>query len=607
MRAIYFILLGYIVLALSYSVINPLGEAPDEVSHYAYARYVGRERALPSPEGAARGEVFQPPLYYALVGLATGWIEEGDFTIKANNDFSLAEKTPNVLLHTRQEAFPYRDGALAWHLMRALSVAMGAVTVWSVYALARVVFASSPALPMAVAAFTAFTPEFLFITSAVNNDNLTAMLSALTLLLLARLVSGASDGARVWLSVGVLLGLGVWTKMSMLAFVPLAGVVALIVTKRRGASLARLSVWIALPMLIVAAPWLIRNWLTYGDPLGWAVMRQVTDAMVAPMGLAEYPAWLWSFFQSFWGRFGGAIHVQMPVSVYVALGVLTLVAVVGLLRSSFVLRPPSFVLRPSSFVLRLFSRHLPPASRLLPSASRLLTWFLALHLALIALLLIVWANTNQGTDQARLAYPALAAINIFFVAGLAAWLPAHRHELFARVMSGGMFAFGVIVLFGFLLPLYSSPPRLSLDDVPHSARKSVFDFGGQLRLLGWEIERNTLAPGETTYLMMYWQALTDPRADYWLFLRLKGANDDDVWSKDGTPSAGRDSTDLWRKGDVIAARHRITLGDDVAPGRYRLLVGVHRFGAWEWLPIFDANGRAVGEVVVVEELLVIGQ
>jgi hypothetical protein len=577
MRAIYFILLGYIVLALSYSVINPLGEAPDEVSHYAYARYVGRERALPSPEGAARGEVFQPPLYYALVGLATGWIEEGDFTIKANNDFSLAEKTPNVLLHTRQEAFPYRDGALAWHLMRALSVAMGAVTVWSVYALARVVFASSPALPIAVAAFTAFTPEFLFITSAVNNDNLTAMLSALTLLLLTRLVVGASDGARVWLSVGVLLGLGVWTKMSMLAFVPLAGVAALIVAKRRGASLARLSAWLALPMLIVAAPWLVRNWLTYGDPLGWAVMRQVTDAMVAPMGLAEYPAWLWSFFQSFWGRFGGAIHVQMPVSVYVALGVLTLVAIAGFWHSSFVFRL---------------------------SSSRLLTWFLALHLALIALLLIVWANTNQGTDQARLAYPALGAINIFFVAGLAAWLPAHRHELFARVMSGGMFAFGAVVLFGFLLPLYGPSPRLSPDDVPFSVRRGAFDFGGQLRLLGWEIERDTLAPGETTYLTVYWQALTDPREDYWLFLRLKGANDDDVWSKDGTPSAGRDSTDLWRKGDVIAAQHRITLGDDVAPGRYRLLAGVHRFGAWEWLPIFDQNGRAVGDVVMVGEVFV---
>ncbi len=597
MRAIYFIILGYIVLALAYSIVNPLGEAPDEVSHYAYARYVGRERALPPPEGAARGEVFQPPLYYALVGLATGWIEEGDFTIKANNDFSLAEKTPNVLLHTRQEAFPYRGGALAWHLMRALSVAMGAVTVWSVYALARVVFANT-SLPIAVAAFTAFMPEFLFITSAVNNDNLTAMLSALTLLWLARLIIGASDGARAWLGVGVLLGLGVWTKMSMLAFVPLAGVAALIAAKRRGESLARLSAWIALPALVIAAPWLIRNWLTYGDPLGWAVMRQVTDAMVAPMALAQYPAWLWSFFQSFWGRFGGAIHVQMPAPIYIAFGILTLIAIAGLLPSSFVLRLSSFVLRPPSSVLR------PSSFVFRPPSSRLLTWFLALYLTLIALLLIVWANTNQGTDQARLAYPALGAINIFFVAGLAAWIPAHRHEWFTRVISGGMFAFGAIVLFGFLLPLYSPSPRLSLNDVPHSARKSGFDFGGQLRLLGWEIERDTLAPGETTYLMMYWQALTDPREDYWLFLRLKGANDDDVWSKDGTPSAGRDSTDLWRKGDVIAARHRITLGDEVAPGRYRLLAGVHRFGAWEWLPIFDANGRAVGEVVMVGEVFV---
>jgi hypothetical protein len=31
---------------------------------------------------------------------------------------------------------------------------------------------------------------------------------------------------------------------------------------------------------------------------------------------------------------------------------------------------------------------------------------------------------------------------------------------------------------------------------------------------------------------------------------------------------------MWRKGDVIAARHWITLGDKVAPGRYWLLVGM---------------------------------
>ncbi len=576
MRAIHFIILGYLLLALGYSVVNPLGEAPDEVSHYAYARYVGRARALPSPEGAARGEVFQPPLYYAIVGFATAWIAEGDFTIKANNDFLLAEKTPNVLLHTRQEAFPYRDGALAWHLIRALAVLMGAVTVWSVYALARLMFPRDSSLPLVIAAFTAFNPEFLFITSAVNNDNLVALLSAVTLVWLARLIVGASSGARAWIAVGALLGLGVWTKLSMLAFIPLAGVAALIVAKRRGESLARLGALIALPMLSIAAPWLVRNHLTYGDPLGWAVMRQVTDAVVAPLGLADYPAWLWSFFQSFWGRLGGAIHVQLPAPIYIGLGALTLVAIAGFWRSS------------SIFL----------------SSSRVLMQFLALHVAIIALLLIVWANTNQGTDQARLAYPALAPINLFFVAGLAAWIPAQRQKSFARAFGGGMFAFGALVLIGFLLPLYSPPPRLALENVPASARKTAFDFGGTIRLLGWEMERATLAPGETTYITFYWQALAEPREDYWLLLRLRGAGAEDVWSKDGTPSAGRDSTDTWRAGDVIAARHRIEIPSDAAPGRYRLRAGLHRFGAWEWLTIRDQQGNALGDVVTVGEWII---
>ena len=116
---------------------------------------------------------------------------EGSFTVKGNSDYSLAvvDSVPNVLLHTGQESFPYRDGALAWHLLRLLSVAMGAGTVWATYALGLLVFPGRPQLAVAAAAFNAFLPEFLFISGAVSNDNLVTMLSGLTLLQMARLLT----------------------------------------------------------------------------------------------------------------------------------------------------------------------------------------------------------------------------------------------------------------------------------------------------------------------------------------------------------------------------------------------------------------------------------
>jgi hypothetical protein len=122
--------------------------------------------------------------------------------------------------------------------------------------------------------------------------------------------------------------------------------------------------------------------------------------------------------------------------------------------------------------------------------------------------------------------------------------------------------------------------------------------------LGWTVDDDVLAPGGLTYVTLYWQVDAAPREDYWLLLRLQGEGDRSVWAKDGSPSAGRDSTDTWRAGDTIAARHRITLSDQTPPGRYRLLAGLHRFGAWDWLMISDVPGKILGDTIALEDFTV---
>jgi hypothetical protein len=65
------LLLAFLLLDLTYSVTIPLGEAPDEVSHFAYVEYLTAHRQLPTPEGAVTGEAHQPPLYYLIGALST--------------------------------------------------------------------------------------------------------------------------------------------------------------------------------------------------------------------------------------------------------------------------------------------------------------------------------------------------------------------------------------------------------------------------------------------------------------------------------------------------------------------------------------------------------
>jgi 4-amino-4-deoxy-L-arabinose transferase-like glycosyltransferase len=623
----------FVAVASAYSVVMPLGEAPDEVSHYSYARYIAREGRLPPPEGPASGEAFQPPLYYALGAAISAWIPEGQFTVKGNSDYSLAvvDSVPNTLLHTSQEAFPYRDGALAWHLIRLMSVAMGAVTVWATYGLARRVFSASPGLAAAAAAFVAFLPEFLFISGSVNNDNLATMISSLTLLQIARLwrtePETAGDGYAApghtaagsvggWLALGLLLGLGFWTKISLLVFWPLAGLAVLRAAARARQTRAY-SIRAALvagtltfgSSVLIALPLAVRNALALGDPLGWALMRRVTEAVAGPLTREDYASWLMQLFQSFWGRFGGAAHVQMHPLVYAGLALVSAAALVGFAGFLWRIREARASGDPGAPV------------------ERGLVAMLGLHCLLMALLLWQWAHTNQGTGQARLAYPALPVIGLFFVTGLAEtgdWSASWRRGAFVRwsrgggtasvwwrplvdlprIVACGLLLLSVTTLFGFLLPLYHMPPRISPDGVPSSSRRGPFVFGSGIRLIGWELNERSLAPGAATYVTLYWQVAAAPRDDYWLLLRLQGEGERTVWDKDGSPSAGRDSTDTWRAGDIMAARHRIALPSQTPLGTYRLLAGLHRFGTWDWLMIRDDAGKALGDTIALGEITI---
>ena len=76
----------YLVLAMAYGVITPAFEGPDELLHFDYVETLLRTRRLPVAE-ANFSEYHQPPLYYAVSGLATAWLPPGQpaaSSIKSN-------------------------------------------------------------------------------------------------------------------------------------------------------------------------------------------------------------------------------------------------------------------------------------------------------------------------------------------------------------------------------------------------------------------------------------------------------------------------------------------------------------------------------------------
>jgi len=576
-RGLFFILITYLILASWYSVTIPLGEAPDEAPHYSLIRYLARERAYPT--GEEEHEAFQPPLYYALGALVTFWIDTDDFVIKANSDFSFAdpEAPQNLLLHTKAESFPYRGWALAWHLIRLLSVIMGAITVGVTYALAREIFPRDPSIALGSAALNAFIPQFLFISGVANNDNLATMLSSLTLILTLRLIKGKGS-LRSSLFLGLLLGLGVLTKMSLLASIPTVLVVILLLARHLGLRQgAKIFGAVFIPFLLISGPWFLRNQTLYGDPLGWAQVIRLNAPWLGPLSAVEWLDFFSDLYRSFWLSWIG-IELDILVHAILALGVLISLGGLGLL---------------------VLGR-----KRLEPPAPALLS-LLALQTVLVFASLLRWATVVDGADQARLLYPALSPMVLFLFLGWRQWVSREHGLTLAYGVGVGMLLLAIITPIRYIAPLYAPPPRLTFSQLEGVEHREEFQVGDQIRLLGYELARQALAPGEVLPLLLYWQALEDIDRDYWLLIQIFNEANQPLLTKDSSLSAGRYATDLWKEGDLFSFQHRLYLPPETPPGRYRLELGIHPFGTWEWLLIRDEKGTILGKKITLTEVRVI--
>ncbi len=546
------LLAAFVALALAYSVIVPLGEAPDEVSHWAYVQYLIEHRQLPPAEGAVLGEAHQPPLYYFLGALVTFWIPDQQFQVIANPDWQLGSTDANnLLLHPRQEGFPYQGGALAWHLVRLLSVAFGALTVWATFQLARYVCPGNPTLHLTAAAFVAFLPQFIFLSSAANNDNLVIALSALSLLVYLRTPLDAPW--RRFVLLGALLGLGVLTKISSFGLWGAIGIAMLLLqpkwTLRQ--RVLRIFVTFATSAAIIS-PWVIYNWVTFGDPINLTRWLS-TVPRTTPMVWNDWLLYVVRMDQSFWGKFGGASNLEMPPMTYAVLSALLVVALLGV------------------FLLLKDWR-----ANKLPSVTRQSLAFFALYWLLLEVGHIRSVFALIGMDQARQVFAGLPALGTLLSAGILRLFQSQR--LPAMIVTCGM---GLVALANGFNLAYQYAPNFA---VANTVASPALDFGKQIRIVDFRVDPPRTAPGGAINVQVEWQALNDLSEDYWLSLQLVSARET-VATVEGVPGAGRTTTDWWQTGQVFSSHHTLVVPNDLSTGTYTLQLGLHPFGKWEWLPV----------------------
>jgi hypothetical protein len=602
-RALVFILIAFLALAITYSIITPIFEAGDEIWHYPFVQHLATGNGLPIQDPNVKTlweqEGGQPPLYYAISALATFWIDTRDLPERvwlnphAKIGIPLVFGNKNLIVHTSAESFPWRNTALAVHLIRFLSILFSAITVALTYALAREIGLDDKSLAAFAAAMAAFNPMFIFISASVNNDNLATMLATLALLWMTQLVTRGATMQR-FVILGIGLGLGALTKISNLGLLGVAAVVfAFLLWKsfRRGDAATQGhgentftasasspptifvgSLISAALVIAIAFWWYARNWMLYGDLSAFNVWVAIAGGRPTPVTFESLLGELQGFRISFWGNFGG-VNIIAPEFVYTLLDAFTVLAFIGLLIGTF--------------------RRALPGLLALPAL-----WFVLINISLVRWTLLTMAS------QGRLIFPAISAVAILYAYGLRGFqitdfrFRIRNYEL--RITNYVLLftfnfllcIFSALAPFTLIAPTYTLPARFS--DAARVPNPTQIIFDDQIELLGYALAQKSVAPGDELPITIYWRARERIAEDFSVGLRLLDANGKIVGRWDAFPGKGVYPTRLWQPGEIIADAYRVPVSLDArGPSGARVEVTLYRRVPLENLSARDPRDNVI--------------
>jgi 4-amino-4-deoxy-L-arabinose transferase-like glycosyltransferase len=562
------VLLIFTVLGGYYSLILPLGEAPDETVHFDMIAFVAQNRHPPltvteRAEAGLRGGF--APLYYMLAALSVASIDLTSPPQLRRLDQQPERHIPadglstQQILHTQDESIPGKGVILAWRVARWLSIPLGWLTIILTYAIARLVVPRHRTIALGAAIFAAFLPRFIINSSVINEDNLAIPLAATVLWFLIKIINGDTR-TRLFVGLGVALALAVLTKYYNLVLLPEVVAFLAFAAWRGGWSKKEITYrWglTLLALVIVAGPWFgfilwqFGHIAGQGWPLGVAtalgepqiigglqkLQGGVIHQVIAPtFGFGE---WFFGLlFRSFWAEFGW-MTIFAPTALYWLLGGLTVCAIIGVLYA--------FVSNRTT----------------LRDTTRLLCWLLlATHTALFFGVVSLRYSLGQTIDtgQGRHLFPTLPAIAIFFVVGLSAFIQlVTRKKSDSRTLvwlsvslATLLLTIGITFSLISVLPVYY--PYLSVTTNPEAlvpARlQHPLDIDNNFVLVDL-YSPATVAAGDALPVTLTWQVTNEVNQDYLVSLCLRDEQNRAAGCWRGHFANGRYPSRAWEAGDIL--------------------------------------------------------
>lgn len=550
------ILAAYLLIAFSYSVVNPLFEAPDEIGHYFTVQHIADTGSLPvvteEYDEWLGQEAAQPPLYYMLGSLFVKPLDSSgareQVWLNPHVRFGAADAVANVnrTVHTPSEGWPWQGYVLAAHLLRGFSTIVGLGTLLFIHGSATLLWPEDLRKAHLATALVAFLPQFGFIHGTISNDSLIILLCSAAIWQLLRMWLAHVSKKRLLL-LGITIGLAALSKNAGLLLLIYAGLVLLLMAIRdnnRGL-VTKTVLLVVVPSLLIFS-WLgWRNWTLYGDITATNQFVRIAggDRDYSLLQVLGETSGLWVSLIAIFGWF----NVRAPGWVYLVWNGLAALALAGGIKTTY--ESVQF-----SQVKAGLARRFPPRTFLSQGQFPmvlLLLWFLMVYAGLLYFML------QTEAAQGRLLLPAVVPMALLLVTGLSQFrLPAVVWFVPAAALLTTVFSILLVIR-----PTYSKPSLI--DDLPTGTTIIDLEMGQGLRLLAADVETKSGSPGDIAWFTLYWQADAVPVEPPELVLELFGRELSPVGRVHNYHGRGLYPANLWAEATIVVDRFGVRLKEEI--------------------------------------------